>query len=174
MSKKSKGEIEAFVKVKHGINRNNIVKPHNGQIFDENGNLIRLKKTTGQLNEGFAKKNPIKAKEIVPLEPAQAKYSKFADVSYIQNQTQRNALIQLIDEVQKIDELTVTQDSAGCLCGHLGKFRVFKAIPYKKIWSFEQANGITIRPTVEDAIRIIKETMQSIRSKKSINKVEGQ
>jgi len=182
----SKVEPEAVetVQVEHGKAGNNTVKPHNGEMFDENHNLIRIKKTAQELNEEFAKKNPAKAREIenmvkkkqqaladrqkkaeepeIPLKSIQDKYQKLADVAYIQNQTQRNMLIQVIDEMEKIDGLSLMRDKEGCLVAHMGKHRVAKLIPYKQLWSFEKTDGKTVRPNPKEAISIIREELNSL------------
>jgi hypothetical protein len=163
------------------------IKVKNGKgVFDEKGKLkipVR-KKTAKELNEEFAKKNPAKAREIetlvkrkeqamveqkkktdepeIPLEPVPTEYQKFAQVDFIQNQTQRNALMRTIDEVQKIEGLTLTRDKEGCLTIHSGRKKVAKLIPYKKLWSFEKNDGKTVRPKPEEAIRLIREQMNGL------------
>lgn len=175
-------EAGADPKVYRGPKGNSTVVSSRDELFDANGKLKR-KKTAQELNEEFAKKNPAKAREIenmvkkkeqaladrqkkaeepeIPLKSIPDKYQKFADVAYIQNQTQRNMLIQVIDELEKIDGLSLMRDKEGCLVAHIGKHRVAKLIPYKRLWSFEKTDGKTIRPNPKEAIKIIQEEVKA-------------
>lgn len=158
------------------------------EIFDENGKLkvpVQKKTATEQLAE-LKKKDPSKARTInkiadaaeanqkklkakvetpeVPLQPVPEDVQKIVDVECIKVQPQRDSLIQLVRELQKVEGLTFNTTKDGCLSIFSGTRRLAKLIPYKRLWSFEKNDGRTVRPTVQETMKVIQVEMEAVKT----------
>jgi len=101
----------------------------------------------------------------VPLVPVPKEFQAIADIECIKVQPQRDSLIQVIRGLQAMgDGLTLIRDKDGCLLVHSGVRRVAKLIPYRRLWSFEKTDGLTVRPTAEEAMKLIQDALKALPS----------
>jgi len=164
------------------------------EIFDENGKLkvlFQKKSAVEQLKE-LEEKDPAKARAInkitdtaeanqkkqkakvetseVPLQPVPEDVQKIIDVECIQKQDQRDSLIQVIRDLQKVKGITFNTTKDGCLSIFSGTRRLAKLIPYKRLWSFEKNDGRTVRPTVQETMKFIQVEMEAAKTTYPVTK----